>query len=43
VVARPAAQRFLERWRTAYLREFPGAGRYSEFFITGAGPGLVTL
>lgn len=43
LIRREEAQRFICDWRSRYIRDFPGSARYSEFFITKAGPGLMRI
>jgi galactokinase len=43
LVKRSEAFAFLSEWRAQYARAFPGHSKQSEFFITGAGPGLTRL
>jgi galactokinase len=38
LVADSEAERFLSRWRDAYLRAFPAHGSTAQFFVTRAGP-----
>jgi len=38
-----AAPAFVERWSAAYGKAFPGRARAAEFFVSGAGPGLLRL
>ena len=35
------AAQFCEAWAKQYRQRFPGTARDSEFFVSGAGPGVV--
>lgn len=43
VVQSEDAKRFLFDWRNRYVRDFPVSARHSEFFVTGAGPGMMRI
>ena len=43
LVDREEAETFATEWRAMYLREFPRHSRHCRFFLTAAGPGLVSF